>query len=247
MFESTNVAVVVPAHNEALLIRRVLRGLPDWIRFVVVVDDASTDDTAAVVDRCAQNDPRVRLVRHAVNQGVGAAITTGYRHAIELQADVVVVMAGDDQMDPSDLPALVEPVARGAADYAKGDRLHHPQAAAMPLIRRVGTGVLGWLTGLAIGMPDLHDSQCGYTAISASALRHINLDDVWSGYGYPNDLLAHLAAAHLRIVDVVVRPVYADETSELRARHLLRIAWLIARGAWLVRRPAAQPSRYAIG
>jgi len=235
MLDGARVFVVVPAHNEQRLVGRMLRRVPAFVDRIIVVDDASDDGTS---ERARDvGDSRVQVIEHAANRGVGAAIATGYRRALADGADVVVVMAGDDQMDPRDLPALLRPVIDGAADYAKGDRLSHPDAkTCMPLSRRLGTLVLGKLTRVALGMQSLSDSQCGYTAISRRALAQLDIDHLWPRFGYPNDLLAQLTARHLRCTDVVVRPVYAGETSELKLRHVGVILCLIARGAWRVRR-----------
>lgn len=231
MLEGARVAVVVPAYNEVRLVARTLGGIPAFVDRVVVVDDASTDETARAAARVA--DPRVEVVRHASNRGVGAAIATGARVAFDRHcADVVAVMAGDAQMDPSDLERVVAPVARGEVDYCKGDRLSHPSALrAMPPHRWVANHVLSRLTGLATGIP-VRDSQCGYTAISRAAARRVALDRIWPGYGYPNDLLGRAAAAGLRVREVTVRPVYADEESGIRVHHgLVVIPLLLARTA----------------
>jgi glycosyltransferase involved in cell wall biosynthesis len=235
MLLGARVAVVVPAHDEARFVGRVIGRMPAFVDRVLVVDDASTDGTA---EACrAAGDPRVRLVRHERNLGVGAAIATGYREARRAGADVVAVMAGDDQMHPDDLERLLLPVVRGEVGYTKGDRLHHPDAArVMPWARRLGTLVLGWLTRLALGARSLSDSQCGYTAISARAIGELDLDRLWPRFGYPNDLLGQLASAGVSFADVVVRPVYQGERSELGARHVPIILWLIARTAWRTRR-----------
>lgn len=215
-------AVVVPAHNEARFIVRTLQGVPHYVDHVIVVDDASTDGTAPAA--AERGDRRLVLLRHDQNRGVGAAITTGYRTALRLRADVVVVMAGDAQMDPADLPRLVAPVISGQADYVKGDRLSYPAARAhMPLPRWVANHVLTLLTCWATGLC-VRDSQCGYTALSLRALRAgavLPLDRLWPRYGYPNDLLGWLASAGLRIRDVVVRPVYGEERSGVRLRDAL--------------------------
>ena len=107
VFESARVAAVVPAYNEEQMIGKVIETMPDFVDHIVIVDDCSPDDTSDVVRASA--DPRVVLIRHEVNQGVGGAIITGHRAAMELGADVNVVMAGDAQMDPAYLPALLEP------------------------------------------------------------------------------------------------------------------------------------------
>lgn len=213
------ISVVVPAYNEARLITRTLRSIPAYVAHVVVVDDGSLDDTAL----CAQalGDPRVEVVRHRENRGVGAAIVTGYAAAFARGADVCAVMAGDGQMDPADLARLLTPVLAGEAAYAKGDRLSFPDARrAMPLTRWLGNVVLARLTGLAAGLP-VRDSQCGYTALSRQAAHQLPLHKLWSRYGYPNDLLGMLRERKLAVSEVVVRPVYADEESGIRLWHAL--------------------------
>lgn len=235
MWMQSRIAVIVPAWNEAPRIARVLRGVPEWVDTVVVVDDASADGTGEVARDVG--DPRVEVIRHSSNRGVGAAIATGYRRcAVRCGGprDAFVVMAGDDQMDPADLPTVVTPIARGDADYVKGDRFRGPDAArAMPALRRVGGRAFSWATSIAIGVP-VSDSQCGYTAIAREACVQLDLEDLWPRYGYPNDLLSQLALRGLRIAEVPVRAVYADEVSRLRARHLPRVAALVAQ-AWVRR------------
>jgi glycosyltransferase involved in cell wall biosynthesis len=228
MWLGARVAVVVPAWCEERLIARTLRGMPGFVDHVIVIDDASPDRTSEVVR--ASGDPRVVLERHPVNRGVGASIVTGYRRALALEAQVIAVMAGDAQMDPADLSRVIEPVIRERADYVKGNRFRHPAASAMPLSRRVGGKLLSVLTRLGTGL-DVDDTQCGYTAISASAVRRLPLDELWPRYGYPNDLLGLLAAQGLRVVEVPVLPVYADEASGVRPWHLATISALIVRRA----------------
>jgi glycosyltransferase involved in cell wall biosynthesis len=222
------IAVVVPAYNEVQHIARTLGGIPAFVDRILVIDDGSVDGTA---ERAAQSrDPRVSVLRHVHNRGVGAALKTGYRAAFDLGADVVVVMAGDDQMDPADLTALLAPVLRGEADYAKGDRLSHPLArACMPTARYVGNHLLSVLTRWSTGLP-IRDSQCGYTALHRRALDRLPLSALWEGYGYPNDLLGALRLSGGRVRDVVVRPIYGSEISGIGLRHaLFVIPFVLAR------------------
>lgn len=230
MLHGARIAVAVPAYNEARLIERTLANIPPFVDHVIVIDDASRDRTADAAR--AVPDRRIRVIEHEINRGVGAAIATGYRFGVELGADVVAVMAGDAQMDPKDLEHVVTPVARGEVDYCKGDRLSHPSVrATMPRHRFVANHVLSRLTSLALGMI-VRDSQCGYTAISRAAIARIQLGRLWPGYGYPNDLLGRLVTARLRVREVTVRPIYADEESGVRLRHgLFVIPFLLARTA----------------
>jgi len=233
MWHGARVAVIVPAYQEERLIGRTLSGLPAFVDHVYVVDDASTDCTAERVS--SSGDTRVTLLRHSENRGVGAAIATGYQRALQDGADLLAVMAADDQMDPAELPLLLERVWRGGADYAKGNRFLHPEAARMPRLRRLGSALLSALTRSATDL-DVDDCQCGFTVLASSAARRLPLDELWPRYGYPNDLLGMLAAAGSRVADVPVRPVYADEASGLRAHHVLTIAWVIVR-RWRRSRP----------
>ena len=151
----------------------------------------------------------VEIVRHSQNRGVGAAIVSGYRRAFSLGIDITVVMAGDGQMDPADLPGLIEPLVNDQADYAKGNRFLHPDIwKVMPKTRLFGNVVLSLATKLTSGFRNVFDSQCGYTAITYEALAGLDLDRVFSRYGYPNDVLARLHSVGARVVDVCVRPVY---------------------------------------
>ena len=229
MLAGKRIHVVVPAKNEAAWIVGVLRTMPAFVDRVIVVDDGSSDDTAALARGAG-----AEVLVNGESRGVGAAIIGGYRAALDRGADVVAVMAGDGQMCPDDLEALLAPVLRNEADYTKGNRFDHPDVRhVMPHARRRVGRVLSRLTGLAVGLPGLSDSQSGYTAISRRALEAIDLDKVWRGYGYPNDLLGHLCRAGLRVRDVRVRPVYRGEASGLRARHVIVIAGLIAKAAVL--------------
>lgn len=228
MFEGARVAVVVPAYNEGRLITRALGGIPAFVDAIYVVDDGSEDDTAAIAEGI--DDARVRVLRQVRNQGVGASIEAGYRRAFGEEADVVAVMAGDAQMDPHDLARVIAPVVRGEAVYAKGDRLSFEGVRRlMPAARYVGNHVLSFVTRLATGLP-VRDSQCGYTALGKRGAGVVLSARLWPRYGYPNDLLGRLAIEEAPIVDVVVRPIYADERSGIGLRHAVFVVpYVLAR------------------
>ncbi len=229
MWQSARVGVVIPAWCEEKLIGRTLGRVPPWVDRLVVVDDASPDETAQRAS--ATQDPRLTVLRHAENRGVGAAIATGYAVAREEGWDVAVVMAADDQMDPVDLPALIEAVVVGGADYAKGNRFVHEDVAAMPRARRFAGRWLArwtnWWSGLSID-----DSQCGYTALGRRALRELPLHLMWPRYGYPNDLLLMLAQGSYVVTERPVRPVYAEEVSGVRFWHAAVVAAVVLRRWW---------------
>lgn len=236
MLHDRRVAVVIPAFREARLIGRTLQGMPDYVDGIFVVDDRSDDGTAEVARK--HPDPRTVVVQHAENRGVGAAIVTGYKRAIDTGHDVLAVMAADNQMHPDDLQAVVTPVALGRADYVKGNRFVHPEARRMPVLRRLGGELLSAATRAATRLT-VTDCQCGYTALSRAAAQSLPLDSLWPRFGYPNDLLGMLAARQLRVHEVPVRPVYADEESGIRAFHVVSILGIIARRFWIENRRTA--------
>jgi len=231
MVDGKSVAVVVPAHDEEQLIGTTLAGIPAFVDRIYVVDDGSRD---ATVERArAGGDARVEIVAHEQNRGVGAAIVTGYRRALADGVDVVCVMAADNQMDPADLETLVAPVARGEVDYAKANRLFTGQAwELIPRTRYLGNAVLSMLTKIASGYWHVADSQSGYTAVSQRMLALLDLDRVYTGYGFPNDLLVHLNVWNARVRDFPSRPVYGvGERSGIRYRKVVpRISWLLVKG-----------------
>ncbi len=235
MFRGRRIAVVVPAFNEAAKIARTLRSIPGFVDHIIVVDDASADGTGRIARRNQRRG--LEVLSHERNRGVGAAIATGYACALQAGAEVTAVMAGDSQMDPADLAALIEPVVSGQADYAKGNRFAWPDVSrVMPTQRLVGNVVLSHLTRLASGYRHIFDSQCGYTAANRRALGAILGGPVFPRYGYPNDLLVRLAAAGARAVDVPVRPVYGpDWRSGIRARRVLVPLGLLLMRATLAR------------
>jgi glycosyltransferase involved in cell wall biosynthesis len=226
------IAVVMPAYNEAKLIRTALESIPTFVDRIIVVDDASTDATKEIAQIGARP---IALVEHESNRGVGAAIASGCRHALTLDVDLTAVMAADGQMDPVDLPALLAPLIADEADYVKGNRFDWPAVTkAMPRHRWLGNRLFSFLTGRAIGV-DVRDSQCGYVAMNRRAQRAFDWDRLWKSYGYPNDLLSWVTISGLRMSEVPVRPVYGSEQSGIRLRHvLLAVPFVIAR-AWLRR------------
>jgi glycosyltransferase involved in cell wall biosynthesis len=233
MLDGKRVAVVVPAYDEERLVGETLRGIPGFVDRVYVVDDASKDATA---ERAAEvGDPRVEVIRHERNAGVGAAIVSGYRRALEEGIDVACVMAADNQMDPVELADLVGPVARGEVEYAKANRLVSGEAwTVIPRTRYLGNAVLSLLTKIASGYWHVADSQAGYTAVSSDALRRLDLGRVYERYGFPNDMLVHLNVQNARVRDVPSRPIYdVGETSGIKLRRVVpRISWLLFKGFW---------------
>jgi glycosyltransferase involved in cell wall biosynthesis len=231
VLDGKRVAVVVPAHDEERLIAETIGSIPDFVDRVYVVDDKSKDGTVAAVRALA--NPRVELIEHERNVGVGGAIVTGYEHARDDGIDVTAVMAADAQMDPGDLEKLVSPVARGEVDYAKANRLFTGQAwEVIPRYRYLGNAVLSLFTKIASGYWHVADSQSGYTAISLPYLQLLDLDRIYQRYGFPNDLLVHLNVWNARVRDYPSRPIYGvGERSGIRLRKVVpTISWLLVKG-----------------
>jgi len=232
MFRNHSIGIVVPAYNEETQIERTVRTMPDYVDKIIVVDDRSKDRTAEIVEGLAIEDDRVILIRHEKNGGVGKAIGTGYIWCRENDIDIAVVMAGDGQMDPLDMPALLDPVVDGKADYTKGNRLITGEAwKKIPKIRYLGNSALTFLTKIASGYWHVTDSQTGYTALNKKALHLLPLEDIYPRYGMPNDFLVTCNIYNMRVMDVPINPVYGvGEKSGIRvSRVIFSLSFLMAR------------------
>lgn len=232
MYKDLRVAVVVPAHNEERLVGRTVATMPAFVDHVIVVDDASTDDTGRAAK--AVGDPRCEVIRLIDNQGVGGAILTGHERALATGADVSVVMAGDAQMDPDYLPALLDPIAAGEVQFTKANRFYAIGSFdGMPRHRVVGNVALSFLTKAASGYWNLFDPQNGYTATHRSALERLPFARIGRRYEFENDMLIHLNILRVRARDVPVPAVYGEEVSGIRLRSAApRIMRQLTRGFW---------------
>lgn len=243
MYREHRVAVAIPAHNEERLIARTLEAVPSYVDLVVAVDDASDDATAREIARVAARSPRVHPIYRRRNGGVGAAIVTAYRAALAHGADVVAVMDGDGQMDPRDLAAMLDPICAGRADMTKGNRFDGlAPRGAMPATRHIGNVVLSAATRLVAGWRAPLDAQCGYTALSSTAIARLPLDDLFPRYGFPNDIFLRALEADLRVESIPIRAVYGAEVSGIRPHVAIpRIFGLLVSAA--VRRTAIGVAR----
>ena len=235
MLNKKKICVVVPAHNEETQIAKVIQTMPEYVDAIVVIDDASSDRTVAVIEDEMNQHEKVHLIKHSANQGVGGAIASGYKWARDQSMAVTAVMAGDGQMDPDDLLTIIEPVLKGEVDYAKGNRLFFGDAWNMiPHYRYLGNSFLSLMTKIASGYWQVADSQSGYTAISLTALKRINPDSIYKNYGMPNDLLIKLNQHDFSVRDVNIKPVYnVGERSGIRLNKVIpRISWLLFKGFW---------------
>jgi glycosyltransferase involved in cell wall biosynthesis len=235
VIEGKTVGVVVPAYQEEQLLESTLGGIPDFVDRIYVVDDGSPDGTAERARAAAAGDPRISVIARERNGGVGAAVVTGYRQALEDGVDVAVVMNADNQMDPEDLEHLVVPVAREEVDYAKANRLFTGQAwQLIPHSRYLGNAVLSLWTKISSGYWHVADAQSGYTAIGRRMLSLLDLGHLYPRYGFPNDMLVHLNVWNAKVRDVPSRPIYGvGERSGIRLRKVIpAISWLLIKRFW---------------
>lgn len=232
MYNGAKIAAIVPAYKEESMIATVITTMPSFVDYIVIVDDCSPDDTSRVVEEVG--DPRVTLIRHEVNQGVGGAIITGHRAAMALGADVNVIMAGDAQMDPAYLPELLDAVTKQGYGFAKANRFFAPESfQGMPGYRVFGNIVLSFMTKLASGYWHLFDPQNGYTAVRTDVLRRVPLESVAKRYSFENDLLIHLNILQVPAVDVPIPAVYGNEVSSIRLSKVVpELLSLLTRGFW---------------
>lgn len=232
MYKGAVIAAVVPAYNEAKMISEVISTMPEFVDHIVIVDDCSPDDTSEVVKKI--KDSRVHLIRHEKNTGVGGAVITAHLAAMELGADVNVVMAGDAQMDPAYLPDLLDRVTSDGFGFAKANRFFSPESFhGMPGYRVFGNILLSFLTKLTSGYWHLFDPQNGYTAIRTSVLKRVPLKHVAQRYSFENDLLVHLNILQVSAVDVPIPAVYGNEVSSIKLRKVVpELTGMLFTGFW---------------
>lgn len=240
MLKNRKIAVVIPAHNEQMLIKKVIATIPKFVDKIIVVDDKSTDKTKMVVQQIKKINKRILFVVHNENKGVGASIVSGYKKSLEIKMDVTAVMAGDAQMNPKELKKLVTPIIYDEVEYVKGNRLIYNKAwQTIPKIRYLGNSALSLFTKIASGYWHIADSQTGYTVISNSALKKLWLDHLYPRYGFPNDILVHLNIISARIKEIPIEPIYnVGEKSGIKLWKVIpTLSWLLfSRFLWRLKR-----------
>ena len=221
-FSKFKIAVVIPSFKTENEIVSVLNGIPSFVRHIIVVDDASPDSSADLVAAAAKRNRRILLIRHEANQGVGGAMVTGFKKALELGAEIVIKLDGDGQMDPQYIPALITPLIAGEADYAKGNRFRDfASLQQMPLIRRVGNLGLSFLTKAATGYWNIFDPTNGYFAIRTELLKQLPLDKIDKSYYFETSMLSRLYLLGAVVQDVTIPARYRNEISSLSIRRVL--------------------------
>ena len=222
MLDEKKIAVVLPCYKVAKHIRSVIRELPPYVDRIVVVDDACPEGSGKAAEELAGEIPGLIVLYHGENQGVGKAMVTGYRKALELGVDVVVKMDGDGQMDVAYLPALLEPLLAGRAGYVKGNRFFDFKALrAMPKVRLFGNSALSFLVKAASGYWHMMDPTNGYTGITTATLRSLDLERLSPRYFFETDMLINLNIESCVVRDVPIPARYGDEESSLRISRVL--------------------------
>lgn len=222
MYRNNIIAVVIPNYNEEDKIGPTLSEMPDYVDTIYVVDDCSTDGSVAAIQNKMKDDDRIELIEHTINKGVGAAISTGYKRVNAVGEDIAVVMAGDGQMDPVDLPSLLDPLVNDVADYTKGNRFFHRLGVGeIPKVRLIGNLTLSGLTKVVSGYWHISDTQCGYTAINKKFLDYVEWDEVYPRYGCPNDILTRLNIVNARVAETPVKARYGQSwASKMKVRQV---------------------------
>ena len=221
-FMEFNIAAVIPAYGVERDIQSVLGGLPAYIKHIIVVNDASPDSSGERMAAAAKEDRRIILITHTQNQGVGGAMASGYRKALELGAQIIIKLDGDGQMDPAHIPAFLTPLIQGRADYVKGNRFRDFQSLQqMPIVRRVGNLGLSFLAKAATGYWGIFDPTNGYLAIRAEILSQLPLDKIDRRYYFETSMLANLYLLDALVMDVPIPARYRNETSNLSIRRTL--------------------------
>ena len=215
------IAVTLPCYKVRAQVLDVIARIPPQVQRIYVVDDQCPQQSGLLVQQECR-DERVRVLFHEQNQGVGGAVSTGYRAALEEGMDIVVKVDGDGQMDPALIPHFTRPIERGRADYTKGNRFYRPESLkGMPPIRLFGNAALSFINKLSSGYWSIMDPTNGYTAIHTAVLRRLPLDKLERRYFFESDMLFRLNTVRAVVHDVPMDAVYADEESSLKVSKVL--------------------------
>jgi len=215
------IAVVIPSYRVKRHILSVIAGIGSEVGSIYVVDDACPDGSGDYVSEHCK-DPRVTVIKHEKNLGVGGAVMTGYQAAIAAGAEVIVKVDGDGQMDARLIPNFIVPILAGEADYTKGNRFFDlEQLRSMPPMRLFGNAVLSLMNKVSSGYWDIFDPTNGFTAIHADAARHLPMSKISRRYFFETDMLFRLNTLHAVVVDVPMDAVYGDEESNLKISRIV--------------------------
>lgn len=216
------ISVVIPCYNVSRHIEDVIRNLPANIAHIITVNDCSSDETECILTNLQKENKKIIYIRHETNQGVGGAVLTGFKKSMDLNSDITIKMDGDDQMDPSYIPALIKPLVENNADFTKGNRFRDFKALRnMPVLRRIGNLGLSFLIKAASGYWNIFDPANGFTAIRNETLRNINFSRLHKRYFFETSMLIELYHADAVVQDIPMKARYGDEISGLSKRKVL--------------------------
>ncbi|HXN06458.1 MAG TPA: glycosyltransferase family 2 protein [Nitrospiria bacterium] len=219
MYRQSKIGIVIPCYNVEKHIEKVIRDIPSYVDRIIAVNDASRDRTADILT--SLKDPRLIVIHHEKNEGVGGATVTGFGRAFQEDIDILVKMDGDEQMDVNYLPFLLDPILDGYS-YAKGNRWLHSQALSrMPILRRWGNFCLTFLTKMTSGYWHIFDPQNGFWAIKTADLRVLDLNKIHKRFFLENDMLVQLNIFNLRVKDVPIPARYGDEKSTMKLYNIV--------------------------
>jgi len=215
MYKRKKICQVIAAFNEEEHISGVVQEVPKFVDLIVAVDDCSTDGTHSILKKI--KDPRLLIVRHNVNQGVGGTVVSGHKVAIAKGMDITVATPGDGQTDPKYMPALLDAIIDEGYDYAKGNRFSSlGTLKGMPPLRILGSALLIFPNAFASGYWNLMDPMHGYTALKVSTLKKLDLDKIGKRYEFENDMLIKLNIIGARVKEVPIPARYGTEKSKIR-------------------------------
>lgn len=218
---TSGIAVIIPTYRACKHILGVIGDIGSEVDRIYVVDDDCPDNSGNFVEANCK-DERVTVIRHIENLGVGGAVMTGYRRAIQDGMRVLVKIDSDGQMDPALILDFVDPIRRGEADYAKGNRFFDlEKVRAMPRLRLVGNAILSLMSKLSTGYWNLFDPTNGYTAIHADVARHLPFNKISHRYFFETDILFRLNTLRAVVVDVPMAAKYGDEVSNLKISRIV--------------------------
>ena len=229
------VTIIVPAFNEEDLIGATLQGIPNWVDKIIVIDDASTDNTYNIIETEMIANPRILAIHHNKNRGVGGAIKSGFAEFINSNSDIMVIMAGDNQMDPNYLEVLIDPIINKKADITKGNRLNKEYWKGMSKWRLLGNFILTFMTRISIGYWKISDPQNGYVAASREAISRMKIDDLYEGYCFENDFMLKARIANLQMINVDIPARYAQEKSGIKYFEFILKTTLFLLRAYIIR------------
>jgi len=216
MWNDKKITVIIPCYKVSAHIESTVNGVPDWVDYLILINDCSPDDTLDKINQLAQRNPKITVLSNPINLGVGGAMITGFRHVLQTDTDIVVKLDGDGQMNTDYLPALLQPLCENTAEFSKGNRFNDFQALkSMPASRRIGNLGLSFLIKAASGYWEVFDPSNGFIAISKSTLQKIDLDKLAHRYFFESSLLIELYYTGARIQDVSMPAIYGEEVSNL--------------------------------